>query len=135
MAFTQTRSGTSASAAADAIVALADGGFLRIYDGIQPVNADTSLSGQTLLAELQFGTPAFGAATDGIALANSISDEDSVLEDGIASWFRVYSSDGTTSLWDGSVGDTGFNLNLDSLDFITGDVISVTSFAFVEELS
>ena len=131
---TATRSGVAASTAADALCALANAGFLRIFDGEQPVSADTSLSGQTLLAELVFSNPAFASASDGNASANAIAPEDSCLADGTATWFRVYASDGTTPIFDGSVGNTGEDLNIDEVALTIGDPFTVTAFVFSESL-
>lgn len=37
-----------------------DNGYLRIYDGTQPTNADTAIGAQVLLAELRFNATASG---------------------------------------------------------------------------
>ena len=118
-----------ANAAADAVVDQADGGALRIYDGTQATNADTAVGAQTLLAELTLGTPAFGAAAAGVATANSITADSSANATGTASWFRVVTSGGA-ALWDGSVGTSGADLNLDSVSIVSGGNVSVTSFTF-----
>ncbi len=135
MGLTQTRTSAVANAAADAVTALADGGFLRIFDGAQPFNADTALSGQTLIAELQLGTPAFVAAVDGVALSEAITDEDAALATGTVTWFRIYASDGTTSLWDGSVGVGEANLNFDDTQITVDDIVTVVSLVFSESVS
>ena len=44
-------SNTCVNAEANAIGSALDNGFIRIYDGSQPADADTAVSGQTLLAE------------------------------------------------------------------------------------
>ena len=44
-------SNAAVNAEADALSVLLDNGYLRIYDGTQPANADTPISTQTLLAE------------------------------------------------------------------------------------
>lgn len=118
-----------ANAAADAVVDQADGGALRIYDGSQPANADTAVSGQTLLAELTLGSPAFGAASAGVATANAITGDASANATGTASWFRVVTS-GSAALWDGSVGTSSADLILDSTSIVSGGSVDVTSFTF-----
>ena len=72
MALNPKRSNAAVSAAADAVCPLLNNGYLRIYSGTQPATADTALSSNTLLAELRFGATAFGAASNGVATANSI---------------------------------------------------------------
>lgn len=118
-----------ANAAADAVVDQADGGSLKIYAGTQPTNADTAVGGQTLLAELTFGTPAFGAASGGVATANSITGDSSANATGTAAWFRVQTSGGS-ALWDGTVGTSGADLNLNSTSIQSGAAVDVTSLTF-----
>ena len=133
MANNPKRTAAVANAAADAAVALANGGKLRIYSGSQPATAATAVSGQTLLAELTLASPAFGAASNGVATANSITADSSADATGTAAWFRVVSSGGT-GLWDGSVATSGADLNLDSVSIVAGGNVSVSSFTFTESL-
>jgi hypothetical protein len=48
-------------------------GYIRIYSGTRPTDADTALAGNTLLAELRFNSTAFGAAASGSMTANAIT--------------------------------------------------------------
>ena len=130
MALNPTLANVAANAEADAACALANMGWLRIYDGSQPANADTAVSTQNILAELRFSATAFGASSAGVANANAITADSSANTTGTAAWFRVFKSDGTTALWDGSVGTSGCNLNLDNVSIVIGGVISVTAFTF-----
>ena len=130
MALNPTLSNLAANAEADAACALANSGWLRIYDGTQPANADTAVSTQNILAELRFGATAFGAASLGVATANAITADSSANATGTATWFRVFKSDGTTALWDGSVGTATANLVLDNVSIVIGGDISVTAFTF-----
>jgi hypothetical protein len=130
MALTPKLSNVAANAEADAVCVLANSGKLRIYDGTQPATADTALSGQVLLAELTFNATAFGAASAGVATANAITQDASADATGTASWFRAVKSDGTTVLFDGSVGTSGSNLNLNSVAIASGAAVQVTSFSF-----
>lgn len=125
----------AASAAADAVTALANSGKLRIYSGTKPTNADTALSGNTLLAELTFGTTAFGAASNGVATANAITSDSSADATGTASFFRVFKSDGTTAVWDGTVGTAGCDLNLNSTSISSGATVSVSSLTYTQSKS
>ena len=125
-------SNTARSSAADAVVDLADDGYIRIYDGSQPANPNTAIVAQVLLAELRFGTPAFGAASNGVATANAITGEDSALATSTATWFRVLQSDGTTVLWDGTVGTSGADLNLNSTSISTGGTVAITSMTYTQ---
>lgn len=111
-----------------AIGTLADSGKLRIYDGTQPAHGGDALSGNNLLAELTMGADAFPAAANGQLAANAITQDSSADASGTATWFRLFKSDGTTVLCDGSVGTSGCDLNLNSVSIVAGGTVSVTSF-------
>lgn len=113
---------------ADFIGVAADSGYIRIYSGSQPTDADTALSGQTLLAELRFGADAFPAAVAGLLTANAITQDSSADATGTATWARILKSDGTTVLFDGSVGTASANVILNTTSIVTGAVISCSSF-------
>jgi hypothetical protein len=121
------------NAAANAVVDLADDGYIRIYDGTQAANPQTAIGSQVLLAELRFGTPAFGAAATGTATAEAITADVNANNTGTATWFRVLQSDGTTVLWDGTVSTSGADLNLASGTSITsGDNIAIDSMTYTQ---
>jgi hypothetical protein len=115
----------------DAQAVLLNSGFLDIYDGTQPVTADTAIGAQVKLARLTFGNPAFGAGVAGVATANAITQDSSADATGTATWFRALKSDGTAVL-DGSVGTSGANLNLNSVAISSGAAVSVTSMTLTE---
>ena len=97
----------------DALAPLANNGYIRIYSGSIPATPETAASG-TLLAELRFGATAFGAAASGVITANAITEDSSANNTGTAGYYRALESDGTTALWDGTVGTSGADLNLNS---------------------
>jgi hypothetical protein len=133
MALNPKLSNVAANAEADAVCALANSGFLRIYDGTQATSADTAVGAQVLLAELTFGSPAFGAASAGVATANAITQDSSANASGTATWFRVVKSDTTTVLFDGSVGTSAANLNLNSVAISSGAAVQVTALTFTAQ--
>lgn len=122
-------SNAAVNAEADALAALLNNGYLRIYSGAQPTNADTGLAGQTLLAELRFGNPAFGAAAAGVITANAITADAAADATGTATWYRALGSNGTSVYHDGSVGTSDANLVLNSVAIQTGVTVSVSAFA------
>jgi hypothetical protein len=130
MALNPKLSNVAANAEADAVAGLLDDGYLRIYDGTQPTNADTAVGAQVLLAELRFNATAFGAAAAGVATANAFTQDASANATGTATWFRALQSDGTTVMFDGSVGTSGANLNLNSVSIVAGVAVNVTGFTF-----
>lgn len=117
----------TANAACDAIAALCNSGKLRIYTASKPANADTALSGQTLLAELTLNATAFGAASNGVATANAITSDSSADNTGTAAWFRVLASNGTTVIYDGTVGTSGCDLNLNTTSITSGAQVAITA--------
>ena len=125
-------SNAAASAAADAVVDLLDNGYIRIYNGSKPATADTAVSGQTLLAELRWNATAFGAASNGVATAGAITADSSANATGTASWFRSLASDGTTVYFDGDVGTSGADLNLNSTSIVSGVNVAISSFTYTQ---
>ena len=132
MALNPKRTNAAATAACDAMAVLANGGFLDIYDGTQPVNADTAVGAQVKLASLPLSATAFAGAVNGVATANAITSDASADATGTATWFRIYKSDHTTAVWDGSVGTSGCDLNLNSVSIVVGAQVSVTSLTLTE---
>jgi hypothetical protein len=125
-------SNAAANASADATTALLNTGYLRIYDGTQAATADTAIGAQTLLAELRFGATAFGAAVAGVATANAITPDSSANATGTASWFRALKSDGSTVVYDGSVGTADANLVLNSTAIQSGAAVSVSAMTYTQ---
>lgn len=121
-------SDTAAEAEANALAPLMNSGFIEIYSGTQPINANTALSGNTLLVTLTFGNPAFGsAAAGGIITANAITSGTAVAT-GTATFARIYKSDNTTVVMDVQVGTSGAYINLNTVSIVSGGLVSVTSF-------
>jgi len=132
MANNPKRSNEAANTACDAMAALANSGKLRIYDGSQPANADAAIGGANLLAELTMNATAFAGAVAGVATANAITGDSSADATGTAAWFRVWKSNGTSPLWDGTVGTSGADLNLNSVALSAGAAVTVTDFTVTE---
>ncbi len=117
------------NAEADALSALLGNGYLRLYSTGQPANADTALSGQTMLAELRFSVTAAPAASAGVITFNAITSATAAASN-TATWFRCLKSDGTTVVFDGTVDVAGNtpNLALNSVVISAGATVSVSSF-------
>ena len=128
MALNTQVSNTGVNAEADAFAALFNTGYLRIYDGTQPANADTAVGIQVLLAELRFNATAFGASALGVITANAITADSSANNTGTATWFRCLKSDGTTVLMDGSVGLATANMIMNAVAIAAGAAVSCSAF-------
>ena len=99
--------------------------IIKIYSGTQPVNANTAISGQTLLVSLNVsGT--FGTDSSGTITMSSVTSATAVAT-GTASFFRITKSDGTTVVMDGSVGTSSADMILDNTSIATGQTVSITS--------
>jgi len=113
---------------ADNLSARLNGGLLRIYDGVQPANANTVLGAQVLLAELTFNATAAPAAIGGLITFNAIASDASANATGTASWFRATNAAGTVTIMDGSVGTVTSNLILNSVSIVIGGNVAVSGF-------
>jgi len=114
----------------DEITALIDagaaGGVIRLYDGTRPSTGGTAT---TILAELVMSVTSFPAAASGIMSANAVTNDSSANNTGTATWFRVTDSVGNFVM-DGDVGVTGSgkDLEVNTVDVVTGVEVSVTAF-------
>lgn len=124
-------------AACNAIVDLVDAdaadGLVKIYDGSVPTDADTALSGNTLLVTIPFAVTAFGNATDNTAkataTANALDTGVTAVATGTASFFRV--TDGAdVVIWQGAVGTSGAEINLNTVSIVTSGVVEITAMTF-----
>ena len=121
-------SNAAASAEADALATLLNTGYLRIYDGAQPTDADTAIGAQVLLAELRFNATAFGAAVNGVATANAITADSAANATGTAAWFRALKSDGTTVVMDGTVGTSSADAIINTVSIVANAAVTCTAF-------
>jgi len=81
-----------------------------------------------LLAELDFSLPAFGAASNGVATAAAIAQEQSAPASGAAAVFRIVDRAGST-VAEGTVTATGGggDLQLNTTSIVQFDIVSITS--------
>jgi len=123
------------NARADAITTfIGASGFLRVYDGTPPANANTVLSGNTLLAELALSATFAPAASGGVLTANAIANDASANNTGTASFYRLLRSDGTTVSEQGTVTATGGggDMTFNTVSFVAGGPVAVSSFVSTE---
>jgi hypothetical protein len=103
-------------------------GRLRIYSGTRPVDADTALSGNTLLAELTMNATAFPAASGGVLTANAIAGATAAAT-GTATFARILKSDASTVICDMSVSVTGGGgeVQLSTLSIVANVAVNASS--------
>lgn len=122
-----TLSAGAGNAAVDAVVDSLDGGSpgtIKVYTGSRPASPDSAATG-TLLCTFTLANPAFGAASSKSASLNSVSSVAAVAT-GTAGYFRAATSGGAAK-FDGTVGTSGAELNLNSTSITTGGTVSITS--------
>lgn len=102
-----------------ALDVLNGGGFFRLYSGTVPTDADTALSGNTMLLEYALASTAFAAASGGSKAMAAVSAA-SAAASGTATFFRLYKSDGTTCVYQGAVGTSGAELIVSSTTITSG---------------
>lgn len=110
-------------AIADDINAGGSAGLLRIYDGSRPA---TGGAATTLLAELTLSDPAEASIAGGVLTFDTITADPSANATGTATWARWVDSAGNAVV-DGSVGTSGADINFNSVSFVVGGNVAVTS--------
>lgn len=107
---------------------------IEIRTGSSPSTVEAASTG-TLLAVLTCSTPAFGSAADqnpGARIAaNSITSEVSAIGTGTAGYFVAGTSDAadtiTTKVIVGTVGTSGTDMTLDSVNIVAGGPVNMVS--------
>jgi hypothetical protein len=107
-------------------------GKIHLYDGSQATNPDTALGAQNdycsstvITLPSPAGTESNGVITVGTVVSGTCSFT------GTPTWFRVYESNGTSSLCDGTVGVSGCDMNFaGGVSFISGGTIAISAGSF-----
>ena len=106
---------------------LGSAAIINIYSGVQPVNADTALSGNVLLATLTASALMWGVSANGVLTLNAVAPDVSADASGIASFARVLTQGGGATIFDCDVGTSGATIIFNTTTFIAGGTISITS--------
>jgi hypothetical protein len=101
------------------------GCLINIYQGSQPANANTAILGQTLLVTLTV-SGAFGTDSNGTITLSTVTNGTAVAT-GTGQFFRIFKSDGTTVVMDGSVATSDADLVLNNTSIATGQVVSISA--------
>jgi hypothetical protein len=120
-------------ASVNAVTALLNSGFIKVYSGTQPA-LNGAVTG-TLLVSMTFGATAFPAATASAgtvtATANAITSGTAVATN-TAGYFALVKSDNATVVATGSVGTSGADLNLNTLSITSSNTVSCSSFLITQ---
>lgn len=103
---------------------------LKIRTGGAPADCATADSG-TVLASLTLPADAMAAASGG-SKAKSGTWSATAGADGTAGHFRLYKSDGTTCVIQGTCGIGTGDLQLDNTSIATGQTVTVTAFTLTD---
>jgi hypothetical protein len=97
---------------------------LKIFSGTRPATGGAET---TKLADLVCNATFAAAATGGVLTLNAIASDTSANATGTASWFRIESTV-PTHVMDGDVAVSGADLNFDSISFVAGGTVAISSF-------
>ena len=101
------------------------GAIIHLYTGTQPVNANTALSGNTLLVSLTI-SGSFGTDSNGTLTLGSVTNGTAVAT-GTATFFQITKSDNSTVVMNGSVGTSDADMVLNTTTINSGETVSITS--------
>lgn len=107
-------------------------GFLNYYDGAQPTNPDTALSGQDLLVSFPLGSVLGAASASGVLTAAAIADAAGTAAASTgktATWWSLTTSAGVRKV-DGSLAQSGGDITIDNPSIAQNQDVSVTSLTF-----
>lgn len=96
--------------------------------GLGPGVLEFQTAGGAEVATLTFSDPAFGDAANGIATANTIT-QDSDATGGIMAKFAAKDS-ASNIAFQGSVSTSGADINMNGVDVDPGDIVQVSSLTY-----
>lgn len=123
----------SASMAAAIETALNAGtaAVFNIYDSTVPADADTALGAQVLLAQLTCAADAISGIADdtpgSLMTFDTITADSSANATGTATFFRLLTQSGGTTIAQGTVGTATSDLILNTVSITSGSTVSITS--------
>jgi hypothetical protein len=98
--------------------------LFNIYSGTQPANANTAITTQVLLVSMPIAG-VFGTDVDGTLTLSAVTPTDAT-GTGAATFFRIFKADNSV-IMDGSVGVSGADLILNSVDIVSGLNVDITA--------
>lgn len=104
---------------------------LKIRTGAQPASCATADSG-SVLATLSLPSDWMAAASGGTKAKSGTWEDLTADATGTAAHFRLYKSDGTTCVMQGTVGQGTGDLSLDNVSIVAGQFVSITGFTLTD---
>lgn len=105
--------------------------ILKIRTGSAPADCATADSG-TVLASMTLPSDWMAAASGGSKAKSGTWSDSSADATGTAAHFRIYKSDGTTCVIQGTCGIGTGDLQLDNTSIATGQTVTVTTFTLTD---
>lgn len=105
--------------------------IMKIRTGAQPADCATADAG-TVLATLNLPSDWMAAAASGQKAKSGTWQDATADATGTAAHFRIYKSDGTTCVLQGSVGQGSGDLSLDNTSIVAGQTVTVTAFTLTD---
>ncbi len=102
---------------------------IKLYSGTQPADANTALSGNTLLATFTLDNPAFGAASGGVITLGGTPRSTTGAAAGTATFARCETggTGGIGTVFDCDVGTASATLILNTTTISVGVNVSITA--------
>lgn len=104
---------------------------INIYDGSVPADADASIGASTLLAQLTCSAQALASVVDdtpgALATFASITADSSANATGTATYFRILTQSGGTTIAQGTVATASADLILNTTAITSGSTVTITS--------
>jgi hypothetical protein len=98
--------------------------LFNLYSGTQPANANTAITSQVLLVSMPI-SGVFGTDVNGTLTLSAVTETNAV-GSGTASFFRIFKADNSV-IMDGSVGLSGADLILNTVDIAAGQSVDITA--------
>lgn len=107
----------------------------KVNDGSGPGRIKIRNPSNVVLVDIAFADPAFGSASGGAAsLTGGASISGTAIASGTATNYIICDSDGV-EIMSGSVGLSGAEINLSSVNLNIGDTVTITSLNIVQAAS
>lgn len=104
---------------------------LKIRTGAAPADVATADSG-TVLATLSLPSDWLADAASGSKAKAGTWQDTSADASGTAAHFRIYKSDGTTAVLQGTVGQGSGDLSLDNTAIVAGQTVTISGFTLTD---
>lgn len=105
--------------------------ILKLRTGAQPADCGTADSG-TVIATINLPSDYFNAAATGAMTKLGTWQDASADASGTPAHFRLYKTDGTTCIAQGTVGQGTGDLSLDNTTVVAGQTVTINTFTFTD---